>query len=162
MRIALLCALGALLAAPLGAEEGEPGGPILLTNEDVERITGSKSTAAEAQSDRAAPQARSSAPADPDRIADSWQEEYYRLKAQALQRALDRGERIESVEPAAEAPGTPPAKPDLGSSYSSEPTCLYGRRGKLILGPRGVDCPQHRQLDASRRTPTAGSREHGS
>ncbi len=160
---ALVCALALLHAAPLAAKDGRGDGPIVLTNDDVVRIGGTVQTPEPATTERRPTQRTSAATtAERERVADSWQEEYYRLKAEALRRAIERGEPIEDDAAYAANGDAPPAKADEAPQRRSRPTCLYGHRGELIFKPAGMDCLENRRLDASRRDETQGSRDHAS
>lgn len=79
--------------------------------------------------------------------ASSWQEEYYRLKAIALKRALERGEAIHFGDEAP-PPGSSIAEPVAKTEYSS-PSCLYHSNGELLHAPEGVNCRADRSVPAS-------------
>jgi hypothetical protein len=154
------CAL-ALGARPAHADDA----PILLTNEDVARLRGAKADEPKAQK----PAERDAAPpvdsttasiASRERVADSWQEEYYRLKALALQRALARGEPIEPDEPFVGAYEAVPA--EVAGPEAGEPSCFYGSRGQLIHAPEGVTCRQNRRIETSARGEMPGSKDMAS
>ncbi len=178
----LLCPLVAMLISPL-AEVARAGDdseqPILLTNEDVERLSPKPTTSGRAKAPPPGPAAplRPDVPrhdevrrgratrADPDQLpertalrspASSWQEEYYRLKALALERALKRGDAVDFSDPP--APAETPAD-QKSTAQPSSPACLYDADGALIHAPRGRDCrPNRRERDGA---PSSRSKTEG-
>jgi len=140
----LLC----LAAARPGlAEEG----PVVLTNEDVAALH-TRSPAVPRRDPLARVAPSTEAPVQRPEPSpgyqgpvDSWQDEYYRLKAEALRRALERGDAIPLAEILEDGPAEPSAEPAPSSAYESGPACVYGTDGKLIYSPRGVaGRPSHR------------------
>lgn len=167
----LLAALfAALVGMPVTAGADEPGSPLVLTLEDLERVAsrgkpgapqrpGSDESgltlidpaAAIPPADHDSGQPAAAAP-EADRVAPSWREEYFRLKALALRQAIARGEPVHF--------GDAPPGPAAASEAGDEPpiptagnrSCVYDRRGRLLHAPRGVACrPDQRQSQASRR-----------
>jgi hypothetical protein len=161
-------ALAAFLC--LGATEDD--GPILLTNRDVDRLAESDRqqhgsgqlilTLPANEADTAAPKRRETASrgAEPSEStppsyngrAGSWQEEYYRLKAIALKRALERGEAIHFGD---EAPLEPAPAATARRTNPGAPTCVYHSDGRLIHAPKGIACRPDRNAPASPRTTRA-------
>ena len=143
----LLLLLCLAAARPGLADEG----PVVLTNEDVAALH-MRSPAVARRDTRARVGASSEAPVQTPEPSpgyqgpvDSWQDEYYRLKAEALRRALERGDPIPLADILEDGPAAPSAEPIPSSAHENGPACVYGADGKLIYSPRGVACrPVHR------------------
>jgi hypothetical protein len=149
-------------------------GPIVLTNEDVERLKNSATGGGQSErgsgliiapeADAALSAERSGPPATPSagNHAPSWQEEYYRLKTLALQRAMEQGNATHFGDvadglPARRAPpAAAPASSARPSYASTGPSCMYGTNGELIHGPSGMDCSTVRVRGAATHVGAAG------
>jgi hypothetical protein len=141
-------------------------GPIVLTNQDVDRLAENDReqhgagqlirtpTAREAEKSEArrsaAQDTRDEATPRPaqsyNERAGSWQEEYYRLKAIALKRALERGEPIHFGD---EAPPEPSSVATAKRSNDAGSSCVYRASGELLHAPDGIECRPHRSAPAS-------------
>ena len=180
LMISLLLAFPSRPALASGAREE----PILLTNEDVKRLRpqpGEPNGKADPTSRLViVPSARVGPPAavategraqatspdpspDPPAFrgpASSWQEEYYRLKALALRRTIERGDPIDfgDVEAAREA--NTRAKPSR-FDFDTPRACLYDARDALIHAPNGQPCRPNRR-DRNATTPRSNRVRHES
>jgi hypothetical protein len=157
---------GALALACMGsapdARADEHAQPILLTNEDIDRIRSQPTSAEDAgkglilTSDPAAASVASPPPALPAARAEarpatpalgtgpeagSWQEEYYRLKAMALRQAMERGESIDFSDGMMLRRSA--AGDDAAAALAlpaAAPSCMYGPNGSLLYQPEGIRC----------------------
>jgi hypothetical protein len=155
------------IALPASADDDEK--PVVLTNEDLERVIRRQQSSPDASGSgliivsspddeptepREAP--RRSAPAPAARSAHpysgpagSWQEEYYRLKALALERQIERGDEIDFGDGAGhERAPSAPDEAEAAPAASSSPSCIYGSKGALVYAPEGVQCRPHRRFSA--------------
>jgi len=155
------------------ADEAEKSPPISLTNADVARLTNPATPAdpptaglimiSQPRNEMSA--RRSGSGAKGESPANSWQEEYYRLKVLALKRAIERGDPIHFGDAPSggidggiggginggegEGPGTSASRRASGRAAiapvaSAGPACLYGAGGDLLYAPDGLNCRQHR------------------
>jgi hypothetical protein len=176
-RCAVLAQAGAvvligLAPAPQARCEDDTS-PILLTNEDIDRIrakakagkqpaVGLIVNGASSEVAGAAPPQTQAAPAAPSRAptpqAGSWQEEYYRLKAVALRQAIERGESIGFTDGMAARPSTANSPKESAASAftlpAMGPSCMYGPDGRLLHQPTGLRCPDSRGAPVSGRAPS--------
>lgn len=166
MGVTLCC-----VATPAAADETDT--PLVLTIEDLERVAAQQSpglpaapasletgftrmqaaTAPSATtrtpSERAASHAADAASGE--RVAPSWHEEYFRLKAIALKQAIARGEPVafDDEAPAGGAAAEEEAAEEDATSRhrpgSDGPSCLYDRNGKLLHAPAGSNCRPNRR-----------------
>jgi len=181
-----ICIALVAVAAPALAG-GASDEPIVLTNDDVKRLTkpagdgatggrlvivpsgGGAPAAAPANDFASAPNAPSapapvSAPAPGPASATSWQEQYYRLKTLALQQAMERGEAIhfgdvpDGAAPAAASPSAAASGTSSSARYGATgPSCVYGTNGRLIHQPSGMGCSPVRLRGLSPNANGAGS-----
>jgi hypothetical protein len=174
---ALLAQAGAVvligLAVAPEARCEDDASPIVLTNEDIDRIrakakagkqpaVGLILSGASSEVAEAAPQPIQAAPAAPSPAsapqAGSWQEEYYRLKAVALRQAIERGESIDFTDGMPGAVSTSSSPKESAAAAFTLPTmgpsCMYGPDGRLLHQPTGLRCPDSRRAPQSDRVPS--------
>jgi len=163
-------ALTWMVSAPAASAEDDAR-PIVLTNEDIDRIRAQPATdeprgpgliLTGVTSEAPAPEATGgdTHPAAPapgaGPQAGSWQEEYYRLKAMALRQAIGRGESIDFMDAIGPAQAESASRDEHRaveiSVPAAGPACMYGKGGILFHQPAGVQCGATRGEAVRRRS----------
>lgn len=164
-----------------GSEQGTLAGtePIVLTTDDLDRVVRERAVEAERMrlrsgivsnaghgkdEDESTPAEQSGqaekrgSSDDPELVGfsgpvRSWRDEYYRLKALALRRAIASGELIDFGD------AGPGSSTDVSSNgphgrgalnIPATRSCIYGAKGKLLHAPKGADCRSETEPTAIR------------